>query len=145
MKKISLFVLLALLVLSLSVWATGQQSDVGMAEKITLHMMSHRYPALEFYAEELQKAAPPNVRVETELMPYDQFIEKMRINLAGGSDVASRFAPPGGVAPDPRDAIVPVCPSGASDLLPTYVSSRAARWSGERRRQSSFSAPAAFA
>ena len=80
MKKMSLFVMLALLVLSMSAWANGSQGEGGMAEKITLHMMSHRYPALEFYAEELQKAAPPNVRVETELMPYDQFIEKMRID-----------------------------------------------------------------
>ncbi|UCF99132.1 MAG: extracellular solute-binding protein [Spirochaetaceae bacterium] len=90
MKGKTIATLLVMLMFCLSLWAGGQ-SGAGAAEgetakKVTLHMMSHRYPALEYYAEALQKAAPPNVRVETELMPYDQYIEKMRINLAGGSD-----------------------------------------------------------
>jgi len=81
---------LVLLILGMSLWASGQQrqgtAEEAATKKVTLHVLSHRYPALEYYAEALQKAAPPNVKVETELMPYDQFIEKMRINLAGGSD-----------------------------------------------------------
>ncbi len=89
--KKQMFVVLILTMLCASMWAGGQQ-DSGATEggasakKVTLHLLSHRYSALEYYAEALQKAAPPNVKVETELIPYDQYIVKMRINLAGGSD-----------------------------------------------------------
>jgi ABC-type glycerol-3-phosphate transport system substrate-binding protein len=83
-------VVLVMFAFCLSLWAGGQQeagpAEGGAAKKVTLHLLSHRYPALEYYAEALQKAAPPNVKVETELMPYDQYSEKMRINLAAGSD-----------------------------------------------------------
>jgi len=90
MKSKRIAAVLVMLALCLSVWAGGQ-TDAGSAEgepakKVTLHLISHRYAALEYYAEALQKAAPPNVKVETELMPYDQYSEKLRINLAGGSD-----------------------------------------------------------
>jgi len=55
------------------------------ARKVTLHLISHRYPALEFYAQALSEEAPANVEVKSELMPYDKWLEKMRITLAAGS------------------------------------------------------------
>lgn len=55
------------------------------AEKVTLHMMSHRYPALEFYGKALSDEAPPNVEVISEYMPFPKWLEKMRVNLAAGS------------------------------------------------------------
>ncbi len=55
------------------------------AEKVTLNMMSHRYPALEFYGNALGEEAPVNVEVVTEYMNFTTWLEKMRINLAAGS------------------------------------------------------------
>lgn len=66
------------------IFAVNCVSVLG-AEKITLKLMSHRYAALEFFAEALEKNAPPNVKIESELMPYSKWLEKMRVNLAAGS------------------------------------------------------------
>jgi ABC-type glycerol-3-phosphate transport system substrate-binding protein len=56
------------------------------AQVVTLRLLSHRYPALEFYANALVTEAPKGVKVETELMTYIDWQTKMRINLSAKSD-----------------------------------------------------------
>jgi multiple sugar transport system substrate-binding protein len=55
-------------------------------EPITLNLLSHRYAALEFYAQELIDDAPENVTVVPELTTYTEWQQKMRLNLSSGSD-----------------------------------------------------------
>src|SRR5580658_1807667 len=51
----------------------------------TIQMISHRYPALEYYAEKM-RGAIPGVTVNTQLMPIDKAMELATIALSSKSD-----------------------------------------------------------
>jgi len=50
-----------------------------------VQMISHRYPALEFYAERMKEALP-EVEVNTQLMPHDKAMELATIAMTSQSD-----------------------------------------------------------
>jgi len=66
----------------------AETSEEGFVveEPVTLNLLSHRYAALEFYAQEIIDDAPENVTVDTELTTYTEWQSKMRLNLSSGSD-----------------------------------------------------------
>jgi multiple sugar transport system substrate-binding protein len=51
----------------------------------TIQMISHRYPALEYFAEKMQTALP-GVTVNTQLMPFDKALELITIAMSSKSD-----------------------------------------------------------
>ncbi|MEZ5670235.1 MAG: extracellular solute-binding protein [Alphaproteobacteria bacterium] len=51
----------------------------------TVHMISHRYPALEYYAERMKEAVP-GVEVDTQLMPHDRAMELANIAMSSQAD-----------------------------------------------------------
>src|SRR5580692_3752124 len=51
----------------------------------TIQMISHRYPALEYYAEKMRTAVP-GTTVNTQLMPIDKALELATISLSSKSD-----------------------------------------------------------
>ena len=51
----------------------------------TIHMISHRYPALEHYAAKM-RGALPGVTVDTQLMPIDKAMELATIALSSKAD-----------------------------------------------------------
>jgi multiple sugar transport system substrate-binding protein len=51
----------------------------------TIQMISHRYPALEYYAEKMRSAIP-GVTVNTQLMPIDKALELATIAMSSKSD-----------------------------------------------------------
>jgi multiple sugar transport system substrate-binding protein len=51
----------------------------------TIQMVSHRYPALEYYAEKMRTAVP-GATVNTQLMPIDKALELITIALSSKSD-----------------------------------------------------------
>src|SRR5271165_1523698 len=51
----------------------------------TIQMISHRYPALEHYAE-VMRGAIPGITVNTQLMPIDKAMELATIALSSKSD-----------------------------------------------------------
>ena len=51
----------------------------------TIQMISHRYPALEYYAEKMRTAIP-GVTVNTQLMPIDKALELATIAMSSKSD-----------------------------------------------------------
>jgi ABC-type glycerol-3-phosphate transport system substrate-binding protein len=51
----------------------------------TIQMISHRYPALEYYAEKMRTAIP-GVAVNTQLMPIDKALELATIALSSKAD-----------------------------------------------------------
>lgn len=69
-----------------SAFSAGRQESrgPGAAEAATINLISHRFPALEFYAEELGKSGLPGVRVESQLVPYDKAADLTRIALSAG-------------------------------------------------------------
>jgi ABC-type glycerol-3-phosphate transport system substrate-binding protein len=50
-----------------------------------VQMISHRYPALEFYAERMREALP-DVEVNTQLMPHDKAMELANIAMSSKAD-----------------------------------------------------------
>lgn len=50
-----------------------------------VQMISHRYPALEFYAEKMREALP-GVEVNTQLMPHDKAMELATIAMSSKAD-----------------------------------------------------------
>jgi multiple sugar transport system substrate-binding protein len=50
-----------------------------------IQMISHRYPALEYFAEKMRTAIP-GVTVNTQLMPFDKALELSTIALSSKSD-----------------------------------------------------------
>jgi ABC-type glycerol-3-phosphate transport system substrate-binding protein len=50
-----------------------------------IRVLSHRYPALEFYKKAMEGALP-EVKVEASLMPQDKVVELTILNLSKGSD-----------------------------------------------------------
>jgi ABC-type glycerol-3-phosphate transport system substrate-binding protein len=57
----------------------------GPASAQTAQIISHRFPALEFFTEKMTEALP-EMPAEASLMPIDQATEKATITLASGSD-----------------------------------------------------------
>jgi len=51
----------------------------------TIQMVSHRYPALEYYAEKMRSALP-GVTVNTQLMPFDKALELITIAFSSKAD-----------------------------------------------------------
>src|SRR5579864_5373309 len=51
----------------------------------TIQMISHRYPALEYYAEKMRTAIP-GVTVNTQLMPIDKALELATIAMSSKAD-----------------------------------------------------------
>lgn len=61
---------------------TGSQAG---AQSRPVHMVSHRYPALEHWAAKM-KTAIPGQEVNTQLMPFDKALELLTIALSAKSD-----------------------------------------------------------
>nr|WP_305137067.1 extracellular solute-binding protein [uncultured Schaedlerella sp.] len=61
---------------------TGSDAD---AEAVELNLLSHRYAALEYYAQAMVDNAPDNVTLNTELTTYGDWQEKMTMNLSSKS------------------------------------------------------------
>lgn len=88
-------------VASLTVSASAVAQD-------TIQIISHRYPALEFFTQRMAEALP-EMPGEVSLMPIDQATEKATITLAAGSDaldivymnepMLGRFAKAGWIEP----------------------------------------------
>jgi multiple sugar transport system substrate-binding protein len=51
----------------------------------TIQMISHRYPALEYFAEKMRTAIP-GTTVNTQLMPFDKALELITIAMSSKSD-----------------------------------------------------------
>ena len=51
----------------------------------TIQMISHRYPALEYFAEKMRTAIP-GVTVNTQLMPFDKALELITIAMSSKAD-----------------------------------------------------------
>ena len=51
----------------------------------TIQMVSHRYPALEYYAEKMRTAVP-GTTVNTQLMPFDKALELITIAFSSKAD-----------------------------------------------------------
>lgn len=81
-KYLSIVLLIALLVVPTELFASGTK-EAGGESQATFRMMSHRHPALEYYAEELDSALP-NVSVESTLQPYDTTAQQTRVYLSSG-------------------------------------------------------------
>ena len=59
--------------------------SVAVAQGRPVQMISHRYPALEFWASKM-KTAIPGVEVNTQLMPFDKALELLTIALSAKAD-----------------------------------------------------------
>lgn len=70
----------AALIASTMGYCTAYASD-----DVELSLLSHRYAALEFYAEAMAENVPDGVTLDTELTTYGDWQEKMTINLASES------------------------------------------------------------
>lgn len=66
--------------------AGGAPDESAPTGEVTLHLLSHTYAALEYYADQLKTNAPEGVTVEAEMTNYTDWQEKMRLNLASGAD-----------------------------------------------------------
>lgn len=64
--------------------ATGFPAPYVRAQGSAVQMVSHRYPALEHYAEKMRNALP-DVEVNTQLMPFDRANELATIALSSGA------------------------------------------------------------
>ena len=61
-----------------------------------INLLSHRYAALEYYAQAMVDNAPDNVELTTELTTYGDWQEKMTLNLSsksGSYDITYIFPP----------------------------------------------------
>lgn len=66
------------------------------AKDTEINLLSHRYAALEYYAQAMIDNAPENVTVNTELTTYGDWQEKMTMNLSSKSsayDITYIFPP----------------------------------------------------
>lgn len=64
--------------------AGGLPAPFVRAQGSPVQMISHRYPALEHYAEKM-RGAVPGVEVDTQLMPFDRANELATIALSSGA------------------------------------------------------------
>ena len=103
-KKLTASILV--LVMTLMLAACGGSSDNGSSdngtdsssgeENVEINLLSHRYAALEYYAQAMVDNAPDNVTVNAELTTYDDWQEKMTLNLSSESsayDITYIFPP----------------------------------------------------
>ncbi len=67
--------------------AVAAPAIVGRAARAsgTIQMVSHRFPALEYYAEKMRTALP-GVSVNTQLMPFDKALELITIAFSSKAD-----------------------------------------------------------
>jgi ABC-type glycerol-3-phosphate transport system substrate-binding protein len=65
--------------------ATGLGRIGGASAAAPVQMISHRYPALEYYAEKMRTAIP-GVEVNTQLMPFDKANELATIAMSSQAD-----------------------------------------------------------
>lgn len=101
LKKLTACILVAAMTVMLA--ACGSSSDESNSdssnsgtETTQINLLSHRYAALEFYAQAMIDNAPENVEVNTELTTYDDWQEKMTLNLSSKSsayDITYIFPP----------------------------------------------------
>ena len=101
LKKLTACILVAAMTVMLA--ACGSSSDESNSdssnsgtETTQINLLSHRYAALEFYAQAMIDNAPENVEVNTELTTYDDWQEKMTLNLSSESsayDITYIFPP----------------------------------------------------
>ena len=74
--------------------AAAGAAIAGRARRVVaagpVQMVSHRYPALEYYAEKM-KTAVPGVTVNTQLMPFDKAHELVTIAMSSKSDNIDLF------------------------------------------------------
>ena len=101
LKKLTACILVAAMTVMLA--ACGSSSDESNSdssnsgtETTQIKLLSHRYAALEFYAQAMIDNAPENVEVNTELTTYDDWQEKMTLNLSSESsayDITYIFPP----------------------------------------------------
>ena len=71
--------------LGAAVVALTAGAAASAAAQETVQIISHRYPALEFFTQKMAEALP-DMPGEVSLMPIDQATEKATITLASGSD-----------------------------------------------------------
>lgn len=99
-KKLTACILVTAMTVMLA--ACGNSSDDSNSssgsdnETVQINLLSHRYAALEFYARAMIDNAPENVEVNTELTTYDDWQEKMTLNLSSKSsayDITYIFPP----------------------------------------------------
>ncbi|MDR2374158.1 MAG: extracellular solute-binding protein [Bifidobacteriaceae bacterium] len=89
MKRITSAVAGFAVLITLTACGDEQPQTEGTNESaapVTLHLLSHTYASLEYYAGQLEAKAPEGVTVEAEMTNYSDWQEKMRLNLASGSD-----------------------------------------------------------
>lgn len=101
LKKLTACILVAAMTVMLA--ACGSSSDESNSdssnsgtETTQINLLSHRYAALEFYAQAMIDNAPENVEVNIELTTYDDWQEKMTLNLSSESsayDITYIFPP----------------------------------------------------
>lgn len=65
--------------------STMGYSTVLAADEAEISLLSHRYAALEYYAQAMQDNVPEGVTLDTELTTYTDWQEKMTINLSSQS------------------------------------------------------------
>jgi ABC-type glycerol-3-phosphate transport system substrate-binding protein len=55
-------------------------APIAWAADPTIHYISHRFPMLEFWVKKMGEY--PGIKLESELIPFDQALEKMQIHLS---------------------------------------------------------------
>src|SRR5437867_9237733 len=58
-------------------------APTAWAAEPTVHYISHRFPMLEFWVKKMGEY--PGIKLEAELIPFDQALEKMQIHLSQGA------------------------------------------------------------
>jgi len=58
-------------------------APIAWAADPTVHYISHRFPMLEFWVKKMGEY--PGIKLEAELIPFDQALEKMQIHLSQGA------------------------------------------------------------
>lgn len=75
---------------------TTMSAGAVYAKETELNLLSHRYAALEYYAQAMVDHAPDGVKLNTELTTYGDWQEKMTMNLSSKSsayDITYIFPP----------------------------------------------------
>jgi ABC-type glycerol-3-phosphate transport system substrate-binding protein len=76
-------VLLLILLIGASVPVWRGAAPIAWAADPTVRYISHRFPMLEFWVKKM--AEYPGIKLESELIPFDQALEKMQIHLSQGA------------------------------------------------------------
>ena len=75
--------LLILLVGTSALLIARGAAPTAWAAEPTVHYISHRFPMLEFWVKKMGEY--PGIKLEAELIPFDQALEKMQIHLSQGA------------------------------------------------------------